>query len=322
MGATMARTKYSLAVAAALILGLLHLPGGAHATSTTTTIGGRAAHENLRVLTYNTCLNDRCRKAYRLKPHGSRLGGIYRKAVNRNSGKKRADIVVLQETDWRVVGAEGRKLTKAFPGYKIASKRDGRWILYRAAKLTAFNAGYVNVAGPGQEEKAFPWAQFASRRHSRNKVTVIDVHFASRSDKAAQKAEIRRLAQRLPDQLPLGARTIFAGDFNILRGEPNARLFRSSLARLVGGLSDPTPRHKRTNTLKPKDRPKIPYSPRAGKPIDHLYVGGGLGVVRALRYGDRGEKRVANKRAERRRWNKLVPRRRSDHNAVSALLRW
>lgn len=316
----MVEKKCSLAIAAALVSGLLYVPGAAHADASAAPTDARAAHERLRVLTYNTCLNDRCRDVYRLKSHGKRLSKIWRKAVNR--GKKRADIVVLQETDWRVVGVEGKKLTKAFPGYKIASKRDGRWILYRTAKLKAFNAGYVNVARPGDEEKAFPWAQFASRAHPRNKVTVVDVHFASRSDKPKQAGEIRRLRQGLTDQLPMGSRTVFAGDFNILRGEPNARLFRSSFAKVVGGLTDPTPRHKRTNTLKPKDIPKIPYGPSAGNPIDHVYVGGGLDAVRGVRYADKGEKRVTSKRAEKRRWNRLVPKRRSDHNAVYALLRW
>ncbi|UPK76834.1 endonuclease/exonuclease/phosphatase family protein [Nocardioidaceae bacterium SCSIO 66511] len=313
--------KNSYAAAAALVSGLL-LPAGAAHADADAQVAARTAHQKVSLVTYNTCLNDRCRDAYGLKSHGKRLSKIWSNVVNRKRGKKRADIVVLQETDWRVVGADGEKLVKAFPGYRIASKRDGRWILYRTAKLKKFNDGYVNVAGPSKEEKAFPWAQFASRAHPSNKVTVVDVHFASRTDKPAQAGEIRRLKQGLSDDLPLGSRTVFAGDFNILAGEPNARLFRSSFARAAGGLTDRTPKRKRTNTLKPADVPKIPYRPSSGKPIDHVYVGGGLDVMRGVRYGDEGEKRVTSKRAERKRWNKLVPKRRSDHNAVYALLRW
>ncbi|UYM04698.1 endonuclease/exonuclease/phosphatase family protein [Solicola gregarius] len=307
---------FAAAAAAATALTLLAAPGAAQAD------GGARAADRVSVLTYNTCMNDACRKAYRLGASGKRLAKIWKHAVNRDGGKKRADVVVLQETDWRVVGVDGDKLTKAFPGYRIASKRDGRWILYNTAALTRINDGYVNVAGAADEEKAFPWAQFASKAHPRNKVTVVDVHFASRSDKPEQAKEIRRLKRGLGEQLPLGTRTVFAGDFNILPGEPNARLFRSTFAKTVGGLTDATPKRKRTNTLKPADVPKIPYRPSAGKPIDHVYVGGGLHVVKGARYRDKGEKRVTSKRAERKRWNRLVPKRRSDHNAVYAVLRW
>lgn len=307
--------KSSLAVAGVMALGLLYGPAVAQADES-------AKREPLSVLTYNTCLDDRCRDAYGLGPYDKRLEQIWKRAINRDHGKQRADVVVLQEADWRVVGVDGEKLTKAFPGYRIASKRDGRWILYDTSVLKKFNDGYVDVAASDEEEKAFPWAQFSSKAHPSNKVTVVDVHLAQRSEKAEQRREIRRLRERLPDEVPLGARTVFAGDFNALPGEPNERVFRANFAKLVGGLKDAVPKDKRTNTLKPADVPRIPYRPSAGKPIDHVYVGGGLHLVDGVRYRDKGEKRVTSKRAERRRWNKLVPKRRSDHNAVYALLRW
>ncbi|ASY33627.1 MULTISPECIES: endonuclease/exonuclease/phosphatase family protein [unclassified Streptomyces] len=289
--------------------------------------------DTLRVLTYNVCMNTRCAGTYGLAGTEDRLRQIQEWVVNRDGQSRRPDVLVLQEANYKEVSTgtagDGEKLEAIFEEYKIASKQDERWILYNTATLSVTDSGTVGVGEPDAASKVFPWAQFA-RKGTNNRATVVDVHLAN-GDAERQGRELDRLAAGLGAALPLGTRTVVAGDFNARRTDATAAHVNDAFASRTGPLTDAVPAGRRTSTLHAKTFTTA-YSPvwygepeGAGNlPIDHVYFGSGLHCVPGAGqvYMDRGEPRVVTSQAEEdARWAE-VHARRSDHNAVYTELSW
>lgn len=293
--------------------------------------------ETVRLLTYNVCMNTKCAQAYGLSGTDARLAQIGEWVIGRDGGTKRPDVLALQEAYYKEVSTgpegNGEKLERAFPGYRIAQKQDQRWILYNIATLTRTDGGGVGVGEPQRDTKVFPWAQFA-RKGTGHRVTVVNVHLAH-GDGPRQRREVDRLAEGITRQLPLGTRTVLAGDFNSTRNDDTAGTHLNQVfERYTGRLTDAVPVDRRTSTLH-RTEFTTAYSPVLGPsagpgrgyrnlPIDHLFHGTGLRCVVGAGevYKDRGEPaQVTSQAEEDARWAE-VHRRRSDHNAVYAELSW